>query len=123
MHRVSARKCSERWTRKPKHEQEKKASTPFSSDVRGLTIIQPDSAIDLDTAVVLGKVGRPEKGKEKGDDITFTRGSTGVTYILARLDRDGQSDPAARVRALHDCARGTESTEADLFPFLLQRPA
>lgn len=48
--------------------------------------------------VVLGKRGRPKKGEGKGDNITFSRGTTGRAYILARLDRD-RPDLAEKVRA------------------------
>jgi hypothetical protein len=51
---------------------------------------------DPDTAVILGKHGRPKKGKEKPDDISFSYG-TSATCLLARLDRD-RPDLAKRVR-------------------------
>lgn len=48
----------------------------------------------------LGAQGRPKKGEEKGANSTLkNRGSTSRAYILARLDRDGLNDLAARVRA------------------------
>jgi len=58
--------------------------------LHGLTVSDPD------TAVILGKHGRPKKGKEKPDDISFSYG-TSATYLLARLDRD-RPDLAKRVR-------------------------
>jgi hypothetical protein len=36
---------------------------------------------------VLGKHGRPAKGEEKGDNVTFKRGNQ-AAYFLARLKRD-----------------------------------
>jgi len=48
----------------------------------------------------LGKIGRPpNKGEEKGADGTLKRGSNSKLYILSRLDRDGHSELAAKVRA------------------------
>jgi hypothetical protein len=46
----------------------------------------------------LGKRGRPKKGEEKRVNNTLVRGSTNRAYIIARLDRDGLTDLAARVR-------------------------
>jgi hypothetical protein len=51
--------------------------------------------------VKLVKHGRPKKGEEKGDHITFKRGTTGVTYLLARLDRDHKE-----IRAAYDRDEG-----------------
>jgi len=48
----------------------------------------------------LGKHGRPKKGEEKGDNnITFSERGTSAAYTLARLDRDGYVELAARVRS------------------------
>jgi hypothetical protein len=47
----------------------------------------------------LGKRGRPKKGEEKGADGTLKRGRNSSAYILARLDRDGHAELAAKVRA------------------------
>ena len=54
--------------------------------------------IPFDRAVKLGKQGRPKKDKEKGDNITFKERGTSRAYILARLDRDGFTELAAKVR-------------------------
>jgi hypothetical protein len=55
--------------------------------------------VPFDEAVKLGKQGRPKKGEEKGAIGTLKRGTNSRAYILARLDRDGQAELAAKVRA------------------------
>jgi hypothetical protein len=60
--------------------------------------MKPDEPIEFKRA--LGKRGRPKKGEEKGADSTLKRGSTSRKYILARLDRDGHGELAAKVRTL-----------------------
>jgi hypothetical protein len=57
---------------------------------------------ELTTAQVearLRKTGRPPKSDGKGDNITFKGRGTSRAYIVARLDRDGQDELAAAVRA------------------------
>jgi hypothetical protein len=48
---------------------------------------------------VLGKQGRPKKGERKPVGNRIMYGSTNRAYILARLDRDGETDLAADVRS------------------------
>ena len=48
---------------------------------------------------ILGKRGRPKKGEEKGDNVTLKGRGNSSAYILARLDRDGHAELAAKVRA------------------------
>jgi hypothetical protein len=48
---------------------------------------------------VLGKRGRPKKGEGKGDNVTLKGRGNSSAYILARLDRDGHAELAAKVRA------------------------
>lgn len=55
--------------------------------------------IAFDQAVTLGKRGRPKKGKEKVGNTNISKGGSTRAYILARLDRDGHAELAARVRA------------------------
>jgi hypothetical protein len=57
--------------------------------------------VPLKIAVKLGKRGRPKKGQEKGGDSTFFEGVTKNTkaHWLARLDRDGHDELAAKVRS------------------------
>jgi hypothetical protein len=38
-------------------------------------------------------------GKRQGDNVTLPNRGTSSAYILARLDRDGHAELAARVRA------------------------
>ena len=47
----------------------------------------------------LGRPGRPRKGTEKRADGTLKRGTNSRAYILARLERDGFGELAARVHA------------------------
>jgi hypothetical protein len=68
--------------------------------VRGLEISDPNKPLGYDPAIVLGKRGRPRKGEEKVYSINLkSKGGTRRTYILARLDRDGQAELAMMVRA------------------------
>lgn len=66
----------------------------MNRDVAAAIISEPDDKRLLKD--VLGKHGRPKKGKEKGDRITFTRGTTGRAYILARLLRADPADLALK---------------------------
>jgi hypothetical protein len=52
--------------------------------------------LPLDQAVKLGGRGRPKEGEEKGCTTTFKRGT--ADHWLARLDRDGPNELAAKVR-------------------------
>lgn len=45
----------------------------------------------------LGARGRPKKGEEKGSNPTISK--RGRDYDLARLNRDGHTELAAKVRA------------------------
>jgi hypothetical protein len=59
-------------------------------------------AYTLDRALigdVLGKQGRPKKGEEKVGNANISKGGSTRAYILARLDRDGHVELAAKVRA------------------------
>ena len=67
--------------------------------VDGLKRLKPDKPIPYLRAQELGKRGRPKKGEEKGDNVTLKERGNSRAYILARLDRDGLTDLAARVRA------------------------
>ena len=67
--------------------------------VEWLQLNPPDEPISLDGAITkaLGKRGRPKKGEEKGCNATLKRGT--AAHWLARLDRDGFAELAAKVRA------------------------
>jgi len=56
--------------------------------LRGLELTRPDYVIGMDQAVLLGKHGRPKKGEEKADNVSFSNFGNSRAYILARLDRD-----------------------------------
>jgi hypothetical protein len=47
---------------------------------------------------MLGKRGRPKKGEGKGCNATLIKRGT-AAHWLARLDRDGHAELAAKVRA------------------------
>src|SRR5215471_4271824 len=65
--------------------------------IAGVEAIGEEFPIPVKHALILGKHGRPKKGKEKADVVRFNYGNS-TTYILARLDRDGRSDLADQVR-------------------------
>jgi hypothetical protein len=65
--------------------------------IDGLRRMKPDEPIPYQHAVELGKRGRPKKGEEKGCNATLKRGT--AAHWLARLDRDGHTELAAKVRA------------------------
>ncbi|MBV8737677.1 MAG: hypothetical protein JO007_10535, partial [Alphaproteobacteria bacterium] len=76
----------------------------------GLRRMRPEQADSLDEMVVLGKQGRLSdaprdakgrflSGSPKGDNIIFGQRGTSSGYTLARLDRDGHTDLAAKVRS------------------------
>jgi hypothetical protein len=68
--------------------------------IDGLRRMKPDEPIPYTRAIELGKRGRPKKGgEEKGDNVTLKSRGHSRAYILARLDRDGHADLAAKVRA------------------------
>lgn len=75
--------------------------------IDGLRQLKPDEPIAYDWAQKLGKreIGveggkpGPGRGKKTGDNITRFERGTSRAYILARLDRDGLTDLAAKVRA------------------------
>jgi hypothetical protein len=50
-------------------------------------------------AAKLGKRGRPRKGEEKPANGRIKYGSNSRAHILARLDRDGFDELAAKVRS------------------------
>lgn len=47
----------------------------------------------------LKRRGRPKKGEEKVGNTNISKGGSTAAYILARLDRDGHAELAAKVRA------------------------
>lgn len=63
-----------------------------------LRLNPPDQPVSFDTAIKLGKRGRPRNGEKKGDNVTLKERGNSRIYILARLDRDGKTDLAAKVR-------------------------
>jgi hypothetical protein len=65
--------------------------------VEWLRLNPPSEPLPLDQAVKLGKQGRPKKGEEKGCNTTLKRGT--AAHWLARLDRDGLTELAAKVRS------------------------
>jgi hypothetical protein len=67
--------------------------------VEWLKLNPPDEPLPLDQAVKLGRRGRPKKGEEKGDVVTLKGRGNSSAYILARLDRDGRDELAAKVRS------------------------
>ena len=68
--------------------------------VEWLRLNPPKDPISLDQVVKLGKQGRPKKGEEKGGNATFSLSQRNTkAHILARLDRDGYGELAAKVRA------------------------
>jgi hypothetical protein len=50
--------------------------TEIALAVEWLRLNPPKEPLPLDTAIKLGKQGRPKKGEEKGADGTLKRGST-----------------------------------------------
>jgi hypothetical protein len=70
----------------------------ISVAVEWLKLNPPAEPIALDRAITLGKQGRPKKGEEKPTNGRIKYGGN-PAYILARLDRDGHDDLAAKVRA------------------------
>ena len=54
----------------------------------GLRVCGVAEPVPFRNAMELGKRGRPKRGEEKGDGITFSRGSTGADYLAARIRRD-----------------------------------
>jgi len=74
--------------------------------VEGLHRLRPDEAIPFQKAIELGKRERgipggkagPGRGHKTGDNITRFERGTSHDYILARLERDGHSELAEKVR-------------------------
>lgn len=79
--------------------------------IQGLRRMRPEQAVSLNEIVVLGNHGgdhghgRDSKGrfqaapKSQGDNVTLGERGNSAAYTAARLDRDGHSDLAAKVRA------------------------
>lgn len=71
--------------------------------IDGLQQIQPNKPIGYDWAQKLGKRGgdrRSEKARaDQPSNRNLIKGGTNRAYILARLDRDGHVELAAKVRA------------------------
>jgi hypothetical protein len=75
---------------------------PVELALRGLELTDPDEAVGIDQAAVLGRhggaregAGRPKAGETRepkagnqGDNITLNNRGTSRDYLLARLDRD-----------------------------------
>jgi hypothetical protein len=59
----------------------------------------PDEPLPLDQAVKLGRRGTNQHTVGVGNTKSISRGGTTAAYILARLDRDGFTELAAKVRA------------------------
>jgi len=69
--------------------------------VEWLKLNPPKEPISLKAVLELGKHGgdrKSEKVKDQGVANTLMRGSTNRAYIIARLDRDGHHELAAKVR-------------------------
>jgi hypothetical protein len=66
--------------------------------VEWLRLNPPSEPLPLDQAVKLGKQGRPKKGEEKDCNDTRIKYGT-AAHWLARLDREGLKELAAKVRA------------------------
>lgn len=73
--------------------------------IRWLRINPPKEALPLDQATRLGtreigiKGGKPGPGRGHKTDSNATRLGRGYDYYLARLDRDGKTELAAKVRS------------------------
>jgi hypothetical protein len=69
--------------------------------VEGLRQLKPNEPITYEWAQKLGKHGGDRKSeavKDQGSNTTLKLPGRGAAYILARLDRDGHAELAAKVR-------------------------
>jgi len=65
-----------------------------------LELNPPTEPVGLETAIKLARQGRPKKGEEKGGVATFSASQRNTkAHILARLERDGHDELAAKVRS------------------------
>jgi len=60
------------------------------------------AAVGINEAVILGKIGRPKKGKEKGSREPLIRGDNNA-YWFARLNRDRPWPARARRSPMRGC--------------------